>query len=195
MSRTRMNSRHSARPSARQSGVALFIALIFLVLLTVMALTTFTISKGSSQIVGNLTIRNQTLQTAVQTSEAAISTTRLIDQPSQVLAIGGSYGNTAAVDINSDTKTVINATVSPPTCNSAVQVASNNLNLAILRDLACANSATLHQYCFDVVFQFTTTAVDAKTSASSAVTQGAAVRAQPGPARNICHSSTGQLYF
>ena len=187
MTRTRMPT--------QQSGVALFIALIFLVLLTVMALTTFTISKGSQQIIGNMTIRNQTLQTATQTSEAAISTTRLIDQPTQVLFNGSTYGNTAAVDINGDTKTVINATVTPPTCNSAVQVASNNLNLAILRDLACANSSTLHQYCFDVVFQFTTTANDTITNATSAVTQGAAVRAQPGPARNICHSSTGQLYF
>ena len=181
--------------ASQQSGVALFIALIFLVLLTVMALTTFTISKGSQQIIGNMTIRNVVLQTATQTSEAAISTTRLVDQPSQVLFNGSTYGNTAAIDINGDTKTVINATVTPPTCNSAQPVPGNKLNLAILRDLACANSASVGQYCFDVVFQFTTTANDILTNATSAVTQGAAVRSQPAPARNICHSPTGQLYF
>lgn len=178
---------------ARQSGVVLFIALIFLVLLTVMALTTFTVSKGSQQIVGNMTSRNQTFQVATQISETAISTTRLVDQPTLVLLDPGTgvYGRTATIDINGDTKTVINAVVQLPTCNSANQVAG--LNLILPKDLGCATNPPF--YCYDVVFQFKTTADDPVTNAHSEVTQGAAVRAQPASAHNICQGPGGLQYF
>jgi len=189
-----------------QSGVVLFIALIFLVLLTIMAVTTLTISKGTSQITGNMQARSLTLQTATQVSDGAMSTNKLVDTPATVLLDGST--NQVAVDINDNStttpfvaynttgKAVIQASVVPPNCSAASKTLSNSLNLAIPRDLACANSALIHQDCFDVTFGFATTATDSVTSASSTVTQGAQVRAQPAPARNICHDpGTGALYF
>src|SRR6185369_4776317 len=103
------------RSGTGQRGTVLFIALIFLILLTVMALTTFNLSKGTQQIVGNMAVRSQAFQVALQTSEAAISTNRLVHHPTDLF---GSGANTVAVDVNGDHRTVINATVDPPQCIS-----------------------------------------------------------------------------
>jgi len=196
------------RMPSNQSGVVLFIALIFLVLLTIMAVTTFTISKGTLQITGNMAARSLVLQTATQVSDAAMSSNKLVDTPLAVLSDGSTRTNNVAVDINSnDTassfvafnttgQTIIQAQVQNVNCSSAGPTDPNKLNLALARDLACANSAAIHQNCYDVTFSFDTTATDAVTNAVGKVTQGAAVRAQPGPARNICHDPTsGQQYF
>jgi len=180
------------RNPKRESGAVLFIALVFLVLLTLMALTTFNLSKGTQQIIGNMAVRNTTFQVALQTSEKAISTNRMVHHPDDLFGTGS---NTVAVDVNGDHKTVINATVDPPQCVSIQQVVDNKLDLGNERDLECANSAKNGLFCYDVLFQFATRATDPLTKATSAVAQGASVRSQPASARNICRSSSGEPYF
>ena len=180
------------RSSKHESGAVLFIALVFLVLLTLMALTTFNLSKSTQQIVGNMAVRNSAFQVALQTSETAISTNRLVRHPADLFGTGS---NTIAVDINGDHKTVINATVDAPACVSIQQVVDNKLDLGIERDLECANSAKNGLFCYDVLFQFATRATDPVTKATSAVAQGASVRSQPASARNICRSKSGEPYF
>jgi len=180
------------RSGAFERGTVLFIALVFLILLTVMALTTFNLSKGTQQIVGNVAARSQTFQVALQTSEAAISTNRLVHHPTDLF---GSGANTVAVDVNGDQKTVISATVNPPQCISIQQVLGNKLDLGTERDLECANSAKSDLFCYDVLFQFSTRATDPVTNATSSVGQGASIRSQPASARNICRNASGQPYF
>jgi hypothetical protein len=184
-----MKPTHNSR---RQGGAVLFIAMIFLILLTVMALTTFNLSKGTQQIVGNMAVRSQAFQTALQASERAISTNRLVNHPTNLFGTGA---NTLAVDINGDGKTVINATVDTPECISIQQVLDNKLDLGKERDLECANSVKTNLFCYDVLFEFATRATDPLTKATSTVAQGASVRSQPASARNICRSSTGEPYF
>jgi len=177
---------------AFERGTVLFIALVFLILLTVMALTTFNLSKGTQQIVGNVAARSQTFQVALQTSEAALSTNRLVHHPTDLF---GSGTNTVSVDVNGDQKTVISATVVSPQCVSIQQVAGNKLDLGTERDLECANSAKSDLFCYDVLFQFTTRATDSVTNATSTVGQGASIRSQPASARNICRNASGEPYF
>jgi len=173
-------------------GTVLFIALVFLILLTLMALTTFNLSKGTQQIVGNMVVRDLAFQVALQTSEAAISTNRLVHHPTDLF---GSGANTVAVDVNGDQKTVINATVDPPQCVSIQQVVGNQLDLGSERDLECANSAKSDLFCYDVLFQFATRATDPVTHATSSVGQGASIRSQPASARNICRNASGEPYL
>lgn len=175
-----------------QSGAVLFVALIFLMLLTVMALTTFNLSKGTQQIIGNMAVRSQAFQVAQQTSETAISTNRLVHHPADLFGTGS---NTRSIDINGDRKTVINATVDVPQCVSIQQVMDSKLDLGNERDLECANSAKTNLSCYDVLFQFATHATDPVTQATSTVTQGASVRSQPASSRNICRSSSGEPYL
>ena len=181
-----------SRLPARQTGAVLFIALVFLMMLTVMALTTFNLSRGTQQIVGNMSVRSQAFQTALQTSERAISTNRLVDHPTDLF---GSGSNTVAVDINGDGKTVISATVDAPACVSIQQVVDNKLDLGSERDLECANSAKNNLFCYDVLFQFRVRATDPVTHATSSVGQGASIRSQPASVRNVCRSASGEPYF
>jgi len=176
----------------RESGAVLFIAIVFLALLTVMALTTFNLSKGTQQIIGNMAVRSQAFQVAQQTSETALSTNRLVHHPTDLFGTGA---NTRSVDINGDGKTVIGATVDPPQCVSIQRVVDAKLDLGVERDLECANSAKNKLFCYDVLFQVTTRATDPLTNASGTVAQGASVRTQPASARNICRSASGEPYF
>lgn len=176
----------------RQSGAVLFIALVFLMLLTVMALTTFNLSKGTQQIIGNMAVRSQAFQVAQQTSEAAISTNRLVHHPADLF---GSGSNTVAVDVAGDGKTVMNASVDAPKCVSIQQVVDDKLDLGKERDLECANSSKNKLFCYDVLFQYATHATDPLTKATSTVTQGASVRSQPASARNICRTADDKPYF
>ena len=180
------------RSGASERGTVLFIALVFLILLTVMALNTFNLSKGTQQIVGNLAARRLAFQVALQTSEATISTNRLIHHPADLFGTGT---NTFAVDVNGDRKTVISATVDPPQCVSIRQVVDNQLELGSERDLECANSAKSALLCYDVLFQFSARATDPVTHATSSVGQGASIRSQPASARNVCRSASGEPYF
>lgn len=178
----------------RQSGAVLFVALIFLMLLTVMALTTFNLSKGTQQIIGNMAVRSQTLQVAQQASETVISKNRFIHHPGDVFGTGS---NTTTIDVNGDQKTVISATVDPPQCISIQPVSSNQLALGNEHDLDCANSANLNGKnvsCYRVLFQVATHATDPVTKATSTVGQGASVSLQKAEAFNNCHSASGQMY-
>lgn len=176
----------------RQSGAVLFIALVFLMLMTVMALTSFNLSKGTQQIVGNMAVRSQAFQVAVQTSERVISTNRLVHHPTDLFGTGS---NTVSVDVAGDNKTVISATVDPPKCVSIQQVVDAKLDLGNSRDLECANSAKNGLFCYDVLFQYATHATDPLTKATSTVAQGASVRSQPASARNICRTADDKPYF
>lgn len=183
-----------------QRGAVLFMALIFLVLLTVMAVTTFTISKGSSQVIGNMTSRKQTLQTAAQVSDMAISTYHLVDTPNTPILYNGSLTAAVDLDVNGDTKTIINTVVPAsgrPNCFQATLKQNINLDLNDPVQKGCANSNITGQNCYDISFRYTVEATDAVTGAVGSVTQGASVIAQPGPARNICHGPAPDyvLYF
>jgi len=176
----------------KQTGAVLFMALAFLIMLTLMALASFNLSKGTQQIVGNMAARRQAFQVALQTSEAAISTNRLVHHPTDLFGAGT---NAVAVDVGGDGKTVIDATVDAPKCVSIQQVVDERLDLGSERDLSCANSAKTKLFCYNVLFQYATHARDPLTHAASTVTQGASVRSQPASARNICRTADDKPYF
>jgi Tfp pilus assembly protein PilX len=191
-----MNSR---RPNHYyQSGAVLFMTLIFLVLLTVMALTTFTLGKGTTQVVANMTARNLTYETAYQATENGISTTKIVTNPTAMLynTTNGGYANSITVDINGDTKTTLNVSIpasGQPSCFKAQQVSHNNIHLPA--EQVCANDEANNSHCYDVSFQFTAVASDTVTNATSSVTAGAATRARQADARNTCQGPGGQQYF
>lgn len=193
-----MTAMTGTRNPHSQSGVVLYIALIFLVLLTVMAVTTFTVSKGTQQVIGNQTNAALVRQVAAQTAENAISSTRLIDNPNAVLLQtsstgGSSYTNNVTVDVNGDGKTVINARLTPPKCVAAAPTVANQLNLP--HDQPCVFSAGTSFSCYDVNFGISVVASDPITNATANVGEGLYTRAQGDKARNICKNASGTPYF
>ena len=174
----------------RQRGVTMFVALIMLVLLTLFALTTFNLGKSSLQIVGNFQHKNEALAAAQEAIEKALSTARLITNPTAVFLAPCSAGNNNCidVDVNGDGVNDIVVSLAPqPSCVKAQVVPNAQLNFANPQDLACSAAPTQGTFgiggvptgnslCTDSIWEVRALATDNKTNASIAVTEGAGVR-------------------
>jgi Tfp pilus assembly protein FimT len=178
-------------PSFRQRGATLIVALIVLVLLTLFAVNSFNIGKGSLQTVGNAQSRNEAMAAAQQAVEEAVSTTRLFKSPGAVIlgdpACEGGAPNTQCVDVNGDGNTDVTVRLDPqPTCVGANAILNNALDPSNPNDAGCfiqagqsfgvAGANTGSSLCADSLWDVNARADDTVTGASYTVTQGVGVR-------------------
>src|SRR5512140_1791526 len=89
-------------PMRNQKGATLLIGLIMLVLLTLMAVTSFNLGKSNLQIVGNMQFRAETERAAEEAVESAISLPSSVSVPSA-----------SSVDVNGDGKPDVAVTITP----------------------------------------------------------------------------------
>jgi len=174
----------------RQRGVTMFMALIMLILLTLFALTSFNLGKSSLQIVGNFQHKNEALAAAQEAIEQALSTTRLITNPSAIFLAPCTLGtnNCIDVDVNGDGVNDVVVNLTPqPTCVKAQVVPNAQLNFADPQDLAgsvappqrtfgLSGVPTGNSQCTDSIWEVRALATDTTTQASMTVTEGAGVR-------------------
>ena len=168
-------------PPRRQQGATLLIGLIMLVLLTLMATTTFRLGKSNLQIVGNMQFRNETLRAAEEAVEAAISL------PGSVYA-----ASTANVDINADGTADVAVAITP-TLQQAHVLKNSALNLANTGQLGCTlgtaqafgivGAATGNSLCALTLYDLKVVATEASTSTSVELRQGVSVQV---PADTVC---------
>lgn len=173
---------------AHQRGVSLFVALIMLLLITVITLTTFKISQTSIQVTGNLQNRDEVVAAARSVIQEAISTVRMVESPETVLLDPcGANQNTRCVDVNADGVNDITVTLTPqPFCVQRRTIPNAELNLAAPADLGCALGATStlgvagvptgDSLCAQSVWEVNAAATDALTGAQVVLTQGVGVR-------------------
>jgi Tfp pilus assembly protein PilX len=172
-----------------QTGVTMFMALIMLVLLTLLAVTTYNLGNSSLRIVGNFQQRNQALAAAQEAIERALSTTRLMLNPNTVFVNPcNNVANTTCVDVNGDGTNDITVQLTPqPICVKAQVVPNAALDLSVADDLACSIAPgqgtfgiqgvpTGNSQCTDSIWEVRAVATDNVTQSSLAVTEGAAVR-------------------
>ncbi|MFL6674798.1 MAG: hypothetical protein ACJ8LG_16080 [Massilia sp.] len=171
----------------RQRGITLVTALILLVLLTLVALTSFNLAKSNLQIVTNMQQRDEATAAAREVIEEAISNTRFMETPGNLLANPCGAPNQRCVDTNGDGKDDVKVTIAPaPKCVKAPMIQNTALNLANAEDAGCAmgasqdygraGAATGNSSCADSVWEVTAVATDMQTSAQVKVTQGVAMR-------------------
>jgi Tfp pilus assembly protein PilX len=171
----------------RQRGATLIVALITLLLMTMVALTTLNMGRSSLQIVGNLQGRNQEVVTANAANEQVISSTQFFNNPSGTLNVGGTWTNSSSMDIYGDGKTVLTVNVLPaPKCVVAQPILLASLVLSNPDDLACsegaqqnfgvAGSNTSASLCANSTWEVATQASDTINVGSATVVQGVAVR-------------------
>ena len=160
-----------------QRGATLIISLIMLVLLTLLAVTSFNLGKGSLQTVGNMQHRSEAMAAAQATMEQVISTTRLFSNPAAVIPAASSFcpnggaDNTRCIDSNLDGVTDVTVTIIPtPTCIKTEAVPNNQF---VLGD-ECHNGNDAFSRCSNTIWEVTVSAVDATTQAQYSVTQGMA---------------------
>ena len=188
-----MNTPHCRR----ERGVTLVTALIMLVLLTLVALTTFNVGKSNLQIVSNMQQRDEAAAAAREVIEEAISNTRFTVTPDQVLANPCGAANERCVDTNGDGKEDVRVKIAPkPRCVKAPAIRNTQLDLAKAEDQVCsmgssqsfgvAGAVDGNSACSDSVWEIRAEATDVETEAQVAVTQGVAVRVARDDVTNNC---------
>ncbi len=128
-----------------QRGITLVMALIMLILLTVMALSTFNIGKVNLQIVDNAQQQGQARNAAQAILDQVVSSPNFVENPAAVLdnsncpAELGAPANSRCVDVYGDGKTVVVVAMNPqPTCTQVQNVPASKLDVSRKEDLGCA---------------------------------------------------------
>lgn len=178
-----------------QRGMTLFVGLVMLVLLLLMGISAFNISRTNTAVTGNMQNKMETINAAMQATEQTISSTQFIETPEN--AIPGSCGtNQVCVDVNGDGTTDVTVALTTP-CIKKIQVVKNsNLDLADPEEAACAlgvsqtlgvaGASTGDSLCADSVWELIANANDEVTQAQSTIVTGVAVRV---PADNALDTS------
>jgi hypothetical protein len=165
----------------RQKGATLLVGLIMLVLLTLMAVTSFRLGKSNLLIVGNMQFRNETVRAAEEAIEVAISSPTSVTGPSS-----------GSVDINADGVPDVTTAVTP-TLTQAYVRANNELVLTNPDDLGCAlgqaqtfgvvGAATGNSLCAKTLYDLKVEAAEAATNTRVELHQGVGIQV---PADSVC---------
>jgi Tfp pilus assembly protein PilX len=180
--------------ATRQNGAALIVTLIVLMLITMLAVTSFRLGKGNLQIVGNMQQRNQAFVAAQGAVEQVISSLQFTQTPANSIpAPCGGVANTTCVDVNGDGTADVNVTVTN-TCVQNYVIQNSQLSWSSASDQACLASVNSESYsvsgsptgnslCANTVWDTQATATDALTSAQYVIDEGTSVRV---PASTTC---------
>ena len=164
-----------------QKGATLLIGLIMLVLLTLMAVTSFNLGKSNLQIVGNMQFRNETVRAAEEAVELAISTANSV-----------TVASTSTVDVNGDGAPDVAVKITPALVQAFV-IKNTQIRLTNANELGCTlgqaqafgvvGAATGNSLCADTLYDLKVEAKEAATNTSVELHQGVSIRV---PADTVC---------
>lgn len=165
----------------RQKGATLLLGLIMLVLLTLMAVTSFRLGKSNLQIVGNMQFRSETVRAAEEAVEAAIS------MPNST-----TVASAASVDVNADGVADVAITITPTLLQAHVKK-NSALDLNDPGQLGCTlgqaqafgvvGAATGNSLCASTLYDLAVVATEASTNTRVELHQGVSVQV---PADSVC---------
>ena len=186
------------RSAHRQRGATLIVSLIMLLLITLLAMSSFVLGKGNLQIVGNMQQRNQAFGAAQGAVAAVISSTRFTATPGDAIppnsvpAYCAAGANTTCAGVNGDNNPDINVAVTP-TCDSIQPILVTQLDYSNPNDAGCligaaqdfgvTGASNNNSMCSNSVWDIQASATDAMSGANYVVDQGVAVRV---PATAAC---------
>lgn len=181
----------------RQHGMTLIMALIMLVVLTLLALTSFNLGKSNLQIVSNMQSRNEAVAAAHEVIETAISNTNFFEQPEAVLTKTCGEANSACVDTNGDGTDDVKVVLSPPpTCVKVAPIKVDKLDFKDEDDRNCSlgetqnsgveGSNTGNSACANSTWEITAVATDLQNESTVQVVQGVAVRVSTDDTTTSC---------
>jgi type II secretory pathway pseudopilin PulG len=177
----------------RQRGATLIVSLIMLLLITMLAVTSFRLGSSDLQIAGNLQSRKQALAAAQGAIEQVISSTQFTATPTNAIPKPcGGNPNTTCTDINGDGVTDVTVVVNP-TCVSIQPIPVASLDFSNPNDAGClvgasqdfgvAGGANNNSMCANSVWDTQATATDVVTGAQYVIDEGTAVRV---PVASVC---------
>jgi hypothetical protein len=186
-----------ASPAAmrRQSGAALIVAIIFLLLLATLAMTGLRASTTNVTIIGNMQARQEVISTAQMLIEQTVSSDEFARNPQGVFAAAS-----VSSDFNGDGTTDANATLAvAPVCLRARVVNVIDLDPDNPIDAGCFASAALSNpgfvpagggpvgsLCADTEWHLSARATDARTGAAVTINQGVTLRTAVVGLNTVC---------
>ena len=185
----------------RQAGTVLVIGMIMLVLMTLLAVTSFNLGRGEYQIISNMQFQGEASSAAQMALEQVVSNLKFSTDPANVFTVPCSGANTICYDTNGDTHTDVMVTVksrstAQPVCIAAKVIKNASLNLSNTDDLGCstgatqtfgvAGAATGDSLCADSIWDVQAEGVDTVTQAKATITTGLSVRVSTDNIINSC---------
>lgn len=190
-------------PHSRQQGITLIVSLIMLVLLTMLALTTFKLGKSGLQLTDNAQQRSQAKNAAQATLDRLVSSSSFANHPTTALDNGNcppamnAPVNSTCTDLYGDGKTIINVVLTPtPTCVQSKTLAQSSLDLNNPEDLGCsvganqnfgtANAGSPNSLCADSLWEISAVATESTSGATQVITEGVALRVSTDAVATAC---------
>ena len=188
----------------RQAGTVLVIGMLMLVMMTLLALTSFNLGRGEYQIISNMQFQSEAASSAQMALEQVISNLRFSDSPADVFPVpcAGKGANTVCYDTNGDdiadvvVKIKSRSNPDKPVCIIAKTVKNADLDLTNPIDLGCSSGVSQtfgvqgavsgNSLCADSTWDVQAEAVDSVTQAKATITTGLSVRVSTDNIANSC---------
>ena len=184
------------KPKTSQRGVTLIVAMIFLILMSLFAISAFNGSTGNLRIVGNMQSRQESLAVGQKAIEQTVSSSVFTTNPAAVAA------TPVAVDIDGNGTVDYTATLNPqPHCYRTKPIKSNDLDPNVAADRSCMKSSVLfnsgidspdvaadagNSLCANSDWNVSAQVVDQRSGAKVVINEGIAVRVLETDAVNAC---------
>ena len=166
------------RLAHQRGNTTLLVSLIMLILMTLMAVTSFKLNKGSQQIAGNWQQQKQAIGAAQGAIENVISNINFTTTPN--------IANTTYASVNGSGTNDISI-VTTPTCVAIVPIPASALNPSNPNDAGCilgntqafgtsGSNSSPASLCSNALWDINAIATDVISNAQVSVNQGTAVR-------------------
>lgn len=188
----------------QQRGMTLVVGLLMLLVMSVLALSSFNISRVSLLAVSNMQIRDEAQAAAQEALDQVISSTLFASNPEAVLSgstscpTGTTVTNGICVDPNGDGRTVLKVQLQPtPFCFLASSIKAQTLDITSPNDAGCVlgqsqtfgvvgSTGTGASLCSDTQWQVSAVATDVASAASVRITEAIAVRTTTDAVSSFC---------
>jgi len=180
----------------RQQGITLIMAMIFLILMSLFAISAFNVSTGNLRIVGNMQSRQESITVGQKALEQTVSSSVFTTNPDAVAA------TLVSVDIDGNGVMDYTASLNPqPHCYRTKPIKSNDLDPNVAADRSCMKSSMLmnsgidspdaaadagNSLCANSEWNVGALVVDQRSGAKVVLNEGIAVRVLETDAVNAC---------
>ena len=174
------------RTRSSQRGVTLFVALVLLVMVTLLAVSSFRVSNTNLKVIASMQGKGEAQAAAQAAIEQVISHAAFAEDPQLVAA------NPIPVDLSGAGKDEYSVTLSPPpTCLKARPTDPAKLDITKPEDRPCFGTALVGQAnlatsCAETIWEITATTKDTVTGAETLVRQGVSMRTSTTEAQSSC---------
>jgi Tfp pilus assembly protein PilX len=169
-----------------QRGVTLFVALVLLVMVTLLAVSSFRVSNTNLKVIASMQGKGESLAAAQSAIERVISNAAFAMDPQLVAQ------NPIPIDLTGTGKNEYSVTLNPiPRCLKARPTNPADLDITKIEDRPCFGTALVGQAqlatsCAETIWEITAVTQDTITGAQTMVRQGVSMRTSTTEAQSSC---------